>query len=182
MLNNDVQETEQAFGRLKRISGGIRVFLIILAILVTVLLIVKTWAAVSGFFAGASDERALPDVFSIVFMVLTDIISVVCLLIGSNVFSALKKGDDPFSQRQVTIIRIAALLLIFDVLIGLFGSVGISWVTQFGQTSIGSAPSFGEVQIINVNIGELIIAGLLLGFSVVVDYARLLQKLSDETL
>ena len=36
--------------------------------------------------------------------------------------------------------------------------------------------------VINVNVGELVIAGILLGLSVIFDYARILQKLSDETL
>ena len=48
--------------------------------------------------------------------------------------------------------------------------------------TVGMTPSYGESTLINVNAGDLIVAGILFGLSVVFDYARYLQELSDETL
>ncbi len=183
MLNDEVRETEQAFGRLKKISGGIRLFLIALAGLMAILLVVKLWAAFAALAESISGGDLVPGIASVAFVAFTDLIVIACLLIGASVFSALKQGDDPFSKRQVRIIRIAALLLLLDVLAGAFASVGMPWAVQFGQTYIGSSPSFGDVGlVVNVNVGELVIAGILIGLSVIFDYARLLQQLSDETL
>lgn len=182
MVNEDIIETEEALKRLKKISGIIRVFLIVLAGLLTILLVVKLWAAVASLGPQPS-EGMLQIGVKIFFMVVADGIGIACLLIGSSVFSALKKGDEPFSRRQSRIIRIAALLLILDVLIGIFGAVGLPWSAQYGQATVGVSlsSSTGET-LIPINAGEIVIAGILLGLSVIFDYARILQKLSDETL
>ena len=119
---------------------------------------------------------------STVFMVVSDLIAITCLWIGASVFASLKKGDDPFSKRQVRILRIAVLLLIVDFIISAVGAAGIPWIAQHGEAVIGMSPSYGERMIIPLNVGELVIAGILFGLSVVFDYARLLQQLSDETL
>lgn len=183
MLNDEVRETEQAFGRLKKISGGIRFLLVALACLMAILFVVKLWAAFAALAEAASEGNLVPGIASVAFMAFTDLVVVACLLIGASVFSALKKGKDPFSKRQVRIIRIAALLLLLDALVGAFVSFGMPWAVQLGQASIGSSPSFGDVDVVvNINVGELVIAGILVGLSVVFDYARLLQQLSDETL
>lgn len=182
MVNEDVLETELAFNRLKKISRGIRFFLIMLACFVAILLVVKLWAALFGTPEDQLSGGLLQNITAVGYIVVSDAIVMVCLLIGANVFSALGKGIDPFSKRQVRIIRIAALLLIIDVVINALGAVGLPWFAQLGPASIGMTQSHGGRLMIPINAGELVIAGILFGFSVVVDYARLLQKLSDETL
>ncbi|WP_139651289.1 hypothetical protein [Raoultibacter phocaeensis] len=176
MINEDVLETELAFNRLKKISKGIRLLLIVLACFVIVLLAIKLGAAL---FATPTESQ---NVAAVLFTVVSDLIVMACLFIGASVFSALGKGEDPFSKRQSRIIRIAALLMLLDVIIGIFASVGFPLVTDFGQASVGLLPSQGGRTIVSINAGELVIAGILVGLSVIFDYARLLQKLSDETL
>ncbi|WP_102375741.1 hypothetical protein [Raoultibacter massiliensis] len=181
MVNEDMLETEKALRRLMMISGMIRLFLIAFACLLSVLLVVKIGAAVAALSAESSNG-IFQAVAKIVLIVITDGIGIVCLLIGSSVFAALKKGDEPFSRRQSRVIRIAALLLLIDVLLSTLGAVGLPWFAQYGQATVGILPSSGETTLIPINAGEIVIAGILLGLSVIFDYARILQKLSDETL
>lgn len=178
MINQDVIDTEASLNRVKRISGGIRVFLLVLAGLLAILLAVKVWVA----FLELPDGNIAQDGMSILLMAVTDAIIIACVLIGSDVFATLKKGVDPFSRRQSRIIRVAACLLLVDLVLSAFGASAFPWFAQYSEMTVGMTPSYGESTLINVNAGDLIVAGILFGLSVVFDYVRYLQELSDETL
>ena len=69
-----------------------------------------------------------------------------------------------------------------DLAVTAAGSVGAPWLASYDLLTVGMNTGPAAETIVNVNAGDLVVAGILFGLSVVFDYARLLQELSDETL
>lgn len=173
MTNEDAINTERALEKVKKISRGIRVFLLALAVLMGALLLVKAGAAIGS--AGGFAASIVP-------MAVSDAIVIACIAIGAKVFSDLGRGVDPFSEKQSKRLRAAALLLVLDLAVTAAGSVGAPWLASYDLLTVGMNTGPAAETIVNVNAGDLVVAGILFGLSVVFDYARLLQELSDETL
>ncbi|WP_303203282.1 hypothetical protein [Raoultibacter timonensis] len=175
MSKKDVVETNASFERVRRISGLIRIFLIAVAFVLGILLAVKLWGAVSSVSVAANYLQILSIAAS-------DALIIACVLIGSSVFATLDRGVDPFSKRQSRRLRAISILLLADLAIGVVGSVGAPWLSQYDMVTVGMSASPAAETILNVNAGDLIVAGILLGLSVVFDYARIIQDLSEGTL
>ncbi|WP_304426277.1 hypothetical protein [uncultured Adlercreutzia sp.] len=97
------------------------------------------------------------------------------------IFSAIVRGDAPFSEAQADRLRLIAVAAFAFVLAELVFSDSVSAALlpplglDMGINDEGSKPIF------NLNIGMLVFSAIMYSLSVIFRYAALLQQLSDDT-
>lgn len=117
-----------------------------------------------------------------------DLLSLICvgalisliLKILSDVFGDTARGQSPFTMVQVKRVRIVAIALFADAVVGIFASPGFISSLHIAGFDVDYTVS-GQV-VIPVDLGEILAALCLIALSFVFKYGVLLQEFSDETL
>lgn len=120
------------------------------------------------------------DFLNMVTLVCTGIFVTILFKLITNVFRDVAKGSTPFTLMQVRRIRIAALIIALDALVGTVFSPGFIYAMQVGGINIGYTV-IGQPSV-PIDLGEILTAICLFCLSFVFKYGVLLQRLSDETL
>lgn len=142
------------------------------------------WIVLLGLqFASIAAGQADPSSYKeILYAFVYGLILVLLLLSGVRSFSAVVKGESPFTVNQVKRFRFAALLLILLTVVDATMSVGFSYDFTIAGVNAAAVGGGGADRIVtDIDLMPLFFAAILYGVSILFRYGVLLQRLTDET-
>lgn len=171
-LEESLSGARRACKYLKNIALVCLVVLLFAWLLLITLLIVD--AAAKGF-----NAYNLKDML---YVALYGAMALSLLFVAFRSFSDVVNGESPFTMKQVSRFRYAALLLIALVIIDTVLSTGFSYSFNMAGVNYVALGNHGiDPERIRINAEPLFFAVILYGVSVLFRYGVLLQRLTDET-
>ncbi|WP_101723504.1 hypothetical protein [Eggerthella timonensis] len=110
------------------------------------------------------------------------VVTLLLLFVAYRSFSDVVNGESPFTMKQVSRFRYAALLLVALVIIDTILSTGFTYAFNMAGVDYSALGNHGmEQRHLRINAEPLFFAVILYGISVLFRYGVLLQRLTDET-
>lgn len=157
---------------LKNISLVCSAIFLVAWLLLLVLMI--TDAATRGF-----DARKLKGML---YVASYGTVTLLLLFVAFRSFSDVVSGESPFTMKQVSRFRYAALLLVMLVIVDTILSTGFTYAFNMAGVDYSALGNYGmDQKHIRINAEPLFFAVILYGISVLFRYGVLLQRLTDET-
>lgn len=107
-------------------------------------------------------------------------IAAIMFIVFIGMFTAVAKGESPFTLAQVKRLQIIAAMLVLYACVDTCVSAMVPFL-QIGIFSLGYT-STSDSMVIPINLTPIIAAAVILAFSFVFKYGVLLQEFSDETI
>lgn len=179
-LKNDDNETMRSLCRIRKISKA--ALLCCKSFFVAFVAFWMLIFCVSLYSVFSSDSSFAVDVewFDLLSLICVGALISLILKILSDVFGDTARGQSPFTMVQVKRVRIVAIALFADAVVGIFASPGFISSLHIAGFDVDYTVS-GQV-VIPVDLGEILAALCLIALSFVFKYGVLLQEFSDETL
>lgn len=110
------------------------------------------------------------------------VVALSLLFVAFRSFSDVVSGESPFTMKQVSRFRYAALLLVVLAIVDAALSTGFTYAFDMAGINYAALGNHGiESERIRIDAESLFFAVILYGVSVLFRYGVLLQRLTDET-
>lgn len=171
-LEASLSGASRACKRLKSISLVCSVVFLVAWFLLLAFMI--TDAVVKGF-----DAHKLKGILYVAFY---GAVTISLLFVAFRSFSDVANGESPFTLKQVSRFRFAALLLLTLAIVDTLLSTAFVYGFDIAGIDFAASGNHGVVQRhVRINAEPLFFAVILYGISVLFRYGVLLQRLTDET-
>ncbi|WP_302396738.1 hypothetical protein [Eggerthella sinensis] len=183
MATEDYEETNASLARVNRVCKVIAVLLkCVFAVFCVCLLVVFVFLLISSLDQDANATIGEASIFTLFLLLLFGLVMGSLLKVLIDIFSDAAKGESPFTLKQVTRLRLIALLLVAYAAVEATLSLG-SAILHVNGLDVGyMATDSGANAIVPLDFAPVIAAAAVFAFSYVFKYGVLLQELSDETL
>lgn len=186
MIGEETRDIEKTLLRVKRMCKAIKILCIATMGIFSVLWITVLGIAAFAAFQEGFDISALG---SLIHMVVFGLIVIALFGLSIRIFSDVIQGNSLFDSKQITRIRIAAILFLAITVTDAVASFEYSFDTEVAGLSLGvthnqeyTPPQENTAFMLNINGGPLILSIVLYCLSVAFEYGALLQRYNDETL
>lgn len=179
MGGEEFRELEAAMLRTKRTCKGLKYACGVCLIVFSIMWMVLLGTLVVAFAADLTEPGILKE---LLYTFIYGAIIIILFFSFFISFSDIAKGVSPFTMKQVSRFRFAALLLVLLVIVDAFLSVGFVHNLDVAGVGVSAFGNNGvEQPQIRINGMDLLFAAILYGVSVLLRYGVLLQRLTDET-
>lgn len=180
MIGDEIRHLERSFEKIKKICVVIRfvcaAMLVVLPVAWCVLILILFPGIIGD---GLDAGEAVRLTYIIVAFVLVETFTYIVF----KIFLDIVRGETPFTLKQITRIKVAALLVFVFALVDMVISSSFSFSGELlGLDLVFDHAGSSDSNTININLGLVLMSVGLYCVSAIFEYGVLLQQISDETL